>query len=270
MWKKIAIIILIIAMCLVFLILTLPKNHQLQDFSLIATPTPVKVPSTPFRKLFVTEINKTTQQIVEALPNRLQREQLSDGTLLYTFTSPITSRPQEIRLNNNVVTYERLVLPDTALFEGYSIAYYKKTHGNPDREIQGSKFYEWIGTTYIYAKEGFAFIGNPHTDEIYEFHQFIPMAVDDYLRLYGQDIAPGASPIIETFDARENTIFALTEKLPHYGQNFTFTYDRSTNSMTVFFEQQTRQRGEEEFDTFLKQNGIESRNWLTNLQITSL
>lgn len=92
----------------------------------------------------------------------INAKSLGGNKVNYSFHSPISVRPNEIRTNNGIAVFERSLTPEKSNEAGYAkISEYKKKYGEPERVIKGSRFYDWIAETYIYAHKGFAFIGNP-------------------------------------------------------------------------------------------------------------
>lgn len=61
----------------------------------------------------------------------------------------------------------------------------------------------------------------------------------------------------------------LINKLPYQTQNFSLEYDFSENTFVYWYKKGRKELADEEFLSFLKENGIESQDWLTNLVIQS-
>lgn len=59
----------------------------------------------------------------------------------------------------------------------------------------------------------------------------------------------------------------LLEIVPYQGTNFSFIYDIDKNNYIATISADNKIVGEQEFDTFLKGNGIENRTWIHNLVI---
>jgi hypothetical protein len=137
-------------------------------------------------------INKTTQQEVENLDTVEDKKTLPDGAVRYSLISPLVTRKNEVLVKDNRVVFERILIPESKNALGYAtISDYTKRHGQPEETIEGSRFYGPPISTFIYANQGFAFIANTITDEVYEIQKFQPMSVSDYKSLYGQDIEEG-------------------------------------------------------------------------------
>lgn len=62
--------------------------------------------------------------------------------------------------------------------------------------------------------------------------------------------------------AQDAALGRLLEFLPHTGTNFSMKYDYNQNTFFVTIPQARRQEGEKELDAFLKQNGVQNRNWI--------
>lgn len=139
---------------------------------------------------------------LESRPDFLGKQTLSTGETEYSFVSEIDVRPAIILTDKNgEVIFERIMIPSEPESTGYSlISEYKTRYGQPEADIAGSHFYEWAIHTYVYASQGFALIGNPNTDEVFEIHSFQPMSVEEYRVKFGQDIDVNAQPPIEPGD----------------------------------------------------------------------
>lgn len=61
---------------------------------------------------------------------------------------------------------------------------------------------------------------------------------------------------------------SLLNKLPYKGVNFSFVYYYEINRFTLVLKQGAEQQGNEEFDRWLKDNGINDRSWFRNLDVT--
>lgn len=134
-------------------------------------------------------IDKTTQQEVENLDTVEDKKTLPDGTVQYSLISPLVRRKNEVLVKDNVVIFERILVPESKNTVGYAtISDYTKRFGQPEETIEGSRFYGPPISTFIYADQGFAFIANTITDEVYEIQKFQPMSVADYKKFYGRDI----------------------------------------------------------------------------------
>lgn len=137
-------------------------------------------------------IDKTTQQEVENLDTVEDKKTLPDGTVQYSLISPLVTRKNEVLVKDNTVVFERILIPESKNALGYAtISEYTKQYGQPEETIEGSRFYGPPISTFIYADQGFAFIANTITDEVYEIQKFQPMSVSDYKKLYGRDIEEG-------------------------------------------------------------------------------
>lgn len=147
-------------------------------------------------------IGQTTTSQIDALPNIQKKERLPGGGIKYSLSGNNPIRPDEIRAENNVAVFERIAIPEKKADLGYAtISEYKTKYGQPDAVLPGSKAFGFYMVTYVYSTKGFALIANPNTDEIFEIQHFIPMPTEDYLKRYGEDVTPKATPIREQFPA---------------------------------------------------------------------
>lgn len=171
-------IIIIVAGVLIYALF--PKEPQ------PTAPPPVQI----FSPLQKTSINETTKTTIEKLPGLINVQGLPDGSIQYNYSSQIPQRPNMIITKNNVAIFERDLLPEDPDAKGYAkISDYIKKLGEPEKIIQGSKFYGPFISTYIYSSKGLAIIGNSNTDEAYEIQTFSPLTPDNYINTFGSDIS---------------------------------------------------------------------------------
>lgn len=153
------------------------------------TPVPVDIQKqgtkilSPYLK---TSINKTNDAQVNQLPG-LKSKSTSGTTTTYHFESLNLLRDNSIITNGTMVIYERAVTFDSNYIHPL-ISEYTNKYGPPEAEFEGSKQYGKFRKTYVYASKGFAFIANPYTEEIDEIQTFQPMTIDEYKKLWGEDI----------------------------------------------------------------------------------
>ncbi len=180
------VIVLVVSVLIVALLSGMRRN------STTSTPTNVPGGSSTQHKISPTQktiIEKTTKNEVEDLPGIIGKATLSDGATRYTFSSPLISRKNEVIVKDNQVIFERILVPESSKDPGYvRISQYEKEYGKPQQTIRGSRFYGNLIRTYIYANKGFALIGNPITDEVFEIHTFNPTTVENYIQEFGEDI----------------------------------------------------------------------------------
>lgn len=195
---------IIVLGCLIILVVffTLISPQQNILYKASPTPTPTQEGTTQLHTnvspLQKTEIGITTEDQVAKLPGLLDVESLPNGQTKYNFGSPLTSRNNEILVLDGVVIYERALTPVSPSSIGYTtISEILRTFGDPEEMIVGSRFYGWPLRHYIYSTQGFSFIGNPNSDEVYEFSFFEPITTSEYKALYGQDIPEDSGPHIE-------------------------------------------------------------------------
>lgn len=192
--------VLLFAFFILLVLSFFTASNEKQSF----LPSPTTYPSqraitaTFISPLQETEIGKpmTTEKERSIGDLVLNKKPQPDGSTKYEYGSPVAARSNSIITDKQqVVVFERVVTPEYSSEPGFAkISEYMAQFGTPDKTIQGSKFYGWYATTYIYAKLGFSFVGNSNTDEIYEFHKFTPTSVDRYVALFGEDLDSGAKP----------------------------------------------------------------------------
>ncbi len=86
------------------------------------------------------------------------------------------------------------------------------------------------------------------------------------LKLTDQQISKLAITYLNSQQASQvNKIKSMLK--PYDGNNFTLSYDPSLDSINVLIYKSNIPAGEQEFNDYLKQNGIDSRDWLNNLTI---
>lgn len=76
-----------------------------------------------------------------------------------------------------------------------------------------------------------------------------------------QTITPADQKIIQ----QDYLVGQLIKKLPFHSELFVLRYDIETNSFVVSFIKEKIDEANQSFDQFLKDNRIENRNWLYNL-----
>lgn len=61
----------------------------------------------------------------------------------------------------------------------------------------------------------------------------------------------------------------LGAKLPYTGTNFSLSYDLNEDEFTLYINPSAQKEGNDELNNYLKENGIESLSWITNLKRTN-
>lgn len=159
------------------------------------SPSGPPVKATTISPLQKTLIGQTTASDIEKLAGVQKKEILPSGETRYELKAFIPQRPDEVRTKDNIVVFERIDVPQDPKAMGYAeISQMTRTYGKPEKVIQGSAFFGPFVSTYIYGTRGFAFIGNPHTDEVYELQLFTPMTAGEYITKHGSDIKEGPPP----------------------------------------------------------------------------
>lgn len=145
-------------------------------------------------------IGKTTDQQVATMSGIIDKKGGDNDLVVYSLQSFIPQRNNQITTQGGKAIFERALTPINPNGPGFvKISDFQQKYGLPIQEIKGSHFYGSFFVTYIYSLGGFAFIGNPNTDTIYEFQIFSPVSPENYLRLYGQDISADANIYREGF-----------------------------------------------------------------------
>lgn len=140
-----------------------------------------------FSAYLKTSIGKTSDQEVAKLNNLKQKQVLPNGSIQYSFNSPLLKTDNLVVTRGGVVVFKR-VFPGTDDWDLPRVTDYISQHGNPERELTGSKNWGRFIKTYIYASQGFTFVGNPLSDEVVEIQSYLSMTVDEYITEWGQDI----------------------------------------------------------------------------------
>jgi hypothetical protein len=179
-----------------FLSLTLapsPEEEPLPAATPAITQTPRENPNIPLH----TGLEKEARdgEITEPLENfegLEKKETLPDGTLKYTYSSPVRNRPNIIiaRENEEAIFQSSVTHPDFPV----KITNYTNRYGAPKWVFKGSNFYGKDVQTFIYPELGIAFIANPNTQDVFEQHLFESMSVEEYVRKYGDDIPANPEP----------------------------------------------------------------------------
>lgn len=195
-----------IAILLVILVLTLAlsgvSRNSENNNSFSPTPTPLIAQGglSTEQKIAPTQksiIEKSTVEEIENIVSVENKSTLPNGSIRYTFTSPLMLRKNEVIVQNNRVIFERILVPESSNDPGYvTISEYKGQYDQPQRVITGSHFYGHHVETYIYADKGFTLIGNPFTDEVFEIHVYIPTTVENYIEQYGEDIEESSGYVL--------------------------------------------------------------------------
>lgn len=73
--------------------------------------------------------------------------------------------------------------------------------------------------------------------------------------------------IIFITQAQFDQVVKLKGQPPYYTSTFSLLYERSADKTTVYLDQNNRDRAQKDFNDHLKQNGVESSDWVNNLSI---
>lgn len=176
--KQILVVIsILLGILIVLFFLVLNKPSQ---------PQPEIPKQLPFQ---TTSIGQTTKDIEAKLPVKNKKVFSATGQIDYEVQSTNPFRPNKIVAKDEKAAFESIILPEVKTDIPFSrISEVKKTFGEPNKDYVGSFYYGPFVSTFVYADKGFAIIGNSNTDEVYEIQQFIPTALENYVKLYGEDI----------------------------------------------------------------------------------
>jgi hypothetical protein len=116
--------------------------------------------------------------------------QITQGTE-YSFPSINTSADNTIITDDNLVIFEKKFTADTS-FVHPELSSYLSLLGEPESILPGSKTYGRNVNFYIFASKGITIIGRPFSDEVEEVQQYTPMTVDEYIKIWGDDIQENA------------------------------------------------------------------------------
>jgi hypothetical protein len=194
--KVLVLVTVLILMIATLVIISLNKGGKTFIPNSIVTQTPTPAFSiTPLQRVVV---NQTTPQEVENSYPAENKTVLSDGSVKYTFISPLKSRPAEVIFKDNVAIFERTIIISNPTTTGLStITEFRNQFGSAEKIIKGSSFWGRDMLTYIYPSKGFAFIANGFNDQVLELHTFKPTTIDGYIKSYGEDIIETTTPTVD-------------------------------------------------------------------------
>lgn len=120
---------------------------------------------------------------LENEPGFLKKEKGPGQSIIYTMQSSNEARPNVyVMIGSSNIQFQRRVI-DQDIPE--RIIAYTDPYGPAERIIKGS-FYGTDTSVYIYASQGFAFIGNDQSGYVLEQQTFYPMTVDEYLQKFSE------------------------------------------------------------------------------------
>lgn len=62
-------------------------------------------------------------------------------------------------------------------------------------------------------------------------------------------------------------VVKLKNQPPYYSSGFSLLYERSADKTTAYLDQNNREKAQKDFNDYLRQNGVESADWINNLSI---
>lgn len=151
------------------------------------TPLPTSSATLPNIPELKAVLQQSTDQEISKLPELKTVNTLADGSKQYLFTSPLTSKDNEIITQNGTVVFQRGVTLDKS-YRHPNLSKLLALYGTPDKIIEGSKYYGQYEKTYLFLSKGIAIQANPFTEEVDEIQQFIPMTYESYLKVWGDDL----------------------------------------------------------------------------------
>lgn len=163
-----------------------PNGESQETIQSNITPTTTNSPIETTDAPLLDVDNHDHEPIDEDEKALIQREEvLKNGVTKYTLASYNPQRPNIRLIKDDNVLFSRVVIsPDFPL----QSSGFDEVYGDPERIIQGSRFYGVSVKTMIYSELGIANIIDPGTGLVLEQHIFQPMDVDQYIRTYGEDI----------------------------------------------------------------------------------
>lgn len=150
----------------------------------VPTPSPTTTKLHPFLMI---EVGRTIPSDLANRPGFKNKTLLDKNTIQYSFNSPLQNRDNLIIARNDKTVFERAITLEPGA-KHPQLSDYKQRFGEPEVELEGSKFYGQFEKTYVYASKGFTLVGNPFTGEIDEIQTFIPTTTDGYLLGWGEDV----------------------------------------------------------------------------------
>lgn len=183
-------------------------------------------------------LNKTTRNEAKEILRGWNQEAINDITTITTPTS-LPSRTNKVVSNKQFVIYKRVIIP-LVITESkeVTISGLKNSLGEPHQTYTGSKAYGYSMATYAYPQKGISFVANNFEDEVYEIQYFQPTTLDEFIKLYGEDINL-SEPIIsepETDIPPSTPEPRWINQLPFYDPTYSVEYDenRLTIIATIF------------------------------------
>ena len=107
---------------------------------------------------------------------------LPDGSLRYSYDSDTPNRPTIIIVKNGIKIFQRITMYNT------SMGAPTVSGDTPEYIAHGSSFWGQNAVTYIYLSKGFAYVGDPSTNHVFEQIIFQPIGVNEFKQKYGDDI----------------------------------------------------------------------------------
>ena len=84
----------------------------------------------------------------------------------------------------------------------------------------------------------------------------------------GTGLEESKIPSIEEKENRSYLVMSLTQKLPFQGLYFSLSYDYDRGVFLLIYNRANLQQGQENFNAFLKENGIKDSLWIENIIIS--
>ena len=117
--------------------------------------------------------------------NLITSERRPNNQILYTLKSTV-ARPRELITEGGVVIYEKIPLPLHENDANYTtLEKYFAQYGQPESK-QTTSFLGIESSIYVYAKNGFALIGDDK--QVFEIVIFQPLSLEDFIQKWGKDL----------------------------------------------------------------------------------
>lgn len=84
----------------------------------------------------------------------------------------------------------------------------------------------------------------------------------------GTGLEESKIPSIEEKENRSYLVMNLTQKLPFQGLYFSLSYDYDRGDFLLMYNRANLQQGQENFNAFLKENGIKDSLWIENIIVS--
>lgn len=84
----------------------------------------------------------------------------------------------------------------------------------------------------------------------------------------GTGLEESKTPSIAEKENRSYLVMSLTQKLPYRGLYFSLSYDYDRGVFLLIYSRANLSKGQENFNVFLKENGIKDFSWIENIIVS--